>query len=52
MLFGIDIAGYIAELTKKGVMNEDFPNSQKPIPLSLARKENLKSEGFNGVKHS
>ena len=52
ILFGIDIAAYIGGLTKKGVMNEEFPNSQKLIPLSLAQKENRKSKGFKGVKHT
>jgi hypothetical protein len=52
ILFGIDIAGYIGGLTKKGVVNEEFPNSQKPIPLSLAQKENRERKGFQGGKHS
>ena len=51
-LFGIDIAVYINRLTKNGDVNEEFPNSQKPVPLSLAQKENRKRKGFGGGKHS
>ena len=51
-LFGINIASYINELTRNGAVNEEFSNSQKPIPLSLAQKENRKRNGFEGGKVS
>jgi hypothetical protein len=38
--------------TDNGDVNEEFPNSQKPIPLSLAQKENRKRKGFQGGKQS
>ena len=47
-LFGINIASYINELTRNGAVDEELPNSQKPIPLSLAQKENRKRKGFEG----
>jgi hypothetical protein len=39
-------------LTNNGDVNEEFPNSQKPIPLSLAQKENRERKGFQGGKQS
>jgi hypothetical protein len=33
-------------------VNEEFPNSQKPIPLSLAHKENRERKGYQGGKES
>ena len=39
-------------LTKNGDVNEGFLNSQKPIPLSPAQKENRKEKGFKGSQHS
>ena len=51
-LFGIDIASYINGRTNNGDVNEEFPNSQKPIPILPAQKENRKRKGFQGGKNS
>ena len=51
-LFGIDIAYYTTGFTNNGDVNEEFPNSQKPIPLLPAQKENRKRKGFQGGKNS
>jgi hypothetical protein len=51
-LFGIDIANYINGLTRNGAVNEELPNSQKPIPLSLAQRENRQRKSFEGGKVS
>ena len=45
-LFGIDIANYINGLTRNGAVNEELPNSQKPILFLLAQKENRKKNSF------
>jgi hypothetical protein len=51
-IFGIDIAGYTNGPANNGDVNEEFPNSQKYIPLLLAQKENRKGKGLQGGKRS
>jgi len=46
------LASILGLMKSNGNVNEEFPNSQKPIPLLPAQKENRKRKSFQGGKNS